>query len=84
MAKQKETRFKVKDSLSYTNDYNTPKGNNYLFFRGRFTAILDKEDIEWFRNNPVFEEEGKSETKPKEKKEGIIQKIGKKLKKKSK
>lgn len=63
-------KFKVKDIGIYANNYRTPKGNEYTFFKDKYLEIKDKDDIEYFKNDERFE----TETIIKEIKEKVIKK----------
>jgi len=54
-------KVRIKDLPMEANTYFTPKGNSYTFFRGQWLEITDKEDIEYFKNNPRFEVESVAE-----------------------
>ena len=75
--------FRVRNSSAYLISHLAPSGRDYNFFKGRWTYIKVKEDIEFFRKRPEMEEEGKS-IKPKKKKKGFVKKVKSALKKKKK
>jgi len=55
-------KFKCKTLNLSANRYETPKGNHYWFPKDIAVEVTDKDDIEFFRRCPNFEEIGIFET----------------------
>lgn len=61
---RKMAKFRIPDLSLNMNSYTGPSGQRYLFYKDHFggTEVKNKEDIDYFRKENAFMEEGK-ETK---------------------